>query len=95
MNKLAKDRFIPHGPLIAENYELFSISGNQTFIIDEAPIPPETHYSQAIPVSMINPKSVYTLPTDLGETGVQYDYANKVANVNMNVIRSWFTPNSF
>ena len=95
MNKLAKDSFLPHGPLIAENHELFSISGEKSFIIDEAPIPPETHYSQAIPKSLINPKQVYDLPADLEDTGVQYDYENKVANVSMSVIRSWFTPISF
>ncbi len=95
MNKLAKDSFIPHGPLIAENHELFDISGNKTLMIDQAPFPPETHYSQAIPVDMINPIDVYPLADEEIETGVTYDYDDKVVNVTMTAVRSWFTPASF
>jgi len=94
MNKLAKDSFIPHGPLITENHELFSI-GSPTRLIDQAPIPPETHYSQAIPVEMLKPLEVYTLPAQVAKPGVEYDYANKEVRVSMTAVRSFFTPNYF
>ncbi|MDP6420480.1 MAG: hypothetical protein QF672_04045 [SAR202 cluster bacterium] len=95
MNKLAKDTFIPHGPLIAENHELFDISGETTYMIDEAPFPPETHYSQAISVDLVNPAGAYDLPEEINEPGVVYDYDDKIVTVDMTVVRSWFQPDAF
>lgn len=101
MNKLAKDSFLPHGPLITENHELFAIDGIPTGtpakMIDQMALGPETHYSQAIPVSMIHPNvtGVYQLPAETETPRVEYDYENQVVDVYMDVVRSWFTPDMF
>jgi nitrous-oxide reductase len=97
MNKLAKDTFLPHGPLISENHELYTIGDEAAQLVDQMALGPETHYSQAIPVSMIteNVKGVYALPASNVPPNVDYDYTNEVVTVNMNVVRSWFTPDMF
>lgn len=97
MNKLTKDTFIPHGPLITENHELFNVESIPAKMIDQMPLPPETHYSQAIPVSLLAPKikQIYTLPDKIDPPGVEYDYAAREVRVSMNVVRSFFTPDMF
>lgn len=97
MNKLTKDTFLPHGPLRTENHELFNIETIPAKLIDQMALGPETHYSQAIPVSLITPrtKTVYELPARLEEPGVKYDYANKEVRVYMDVVRSFYTPDAF
>ncbi len=95
MNKLAKDTFMPHGPLIAEAHEVFDISGDTSPMVDQVPLPPETHYSQAIPVSLVNPVGIYQLPAEPESPRVEYDYGTKTVNVFMTAIRSWFDPGTF
>ena len=97
MNKLAKDTFLPHGPLITENHELFAIDGVPAKMIDQMALGPETHYSQAIPVELVHPnvRGVYQLPAETETPRVEYDYENKVVTVYMDVVRSWFTPGMF
>ncbi|MFQ6675838.1 MAG: hypothetical protein ACE5LH_05780 [Fidelibacterota bacterium] len=97
MNKLTKDTFIPHGPLITENHELFNIETTPALMIDQMPLPPETHYSQAIPVSVLKPriKTTYGVPENVPEPGVKYDYNRKEVFVTMNAVRSFFTPDWF
>ena len=96
MNKLTKDTFLNHGPLESENHELFTIGQTPAKLVDQMPLGPETHYSQAIPVSLIHPKAKHSY----GEAAalasqkptVEYDYAAKEVRVNMTVVRSFFTP---
>ncbi|MEW6456096.1 MAG: cupredoxin domain-containing protein [Acidobacteriota bacterium] len=97
MNKLTKDTFVPHGPLFTENHELFNVDSNPARLIDQMPLPPETHYSQAIPVSLLKPKvkKVYQLPKEVDKPSVQYDYAAKEVRVKMTAVRSFFTPDWF
>jgi nitrous-oxide reductase len=97
MNKLTKDTFLPHGPLRAENHELFNIEEIPAKLIDQMPLPPETHYSQAIAADLIKAraKPIYTLPSQLQEPGVEYDYVNREVRVHMTAVRSWFTPDWF
>lgn len=97
MNKLAKDTFIPHGPLITENHELYDIRSIPAKLIDQMPLSPETHYSQAIPVKLIaeNAKTNYPKAANHEPAGVKYDYAKKEVTVNMDVVRSFFTPDWF
>ncbi|MCP5108006.1 MAG: hypothetical protein GY950_31745, partial [bacterium] len=66
-------------------------------MIDQMPLPPETHYSQAIPVDMIRKKIIdrYPVPKDLPKPNVAYDYKSKTVTVNMTVVRSFFTPDWF
>lgn len=97
MNKLTKDTFLPHGPMIAENHELFSIEEMPALMIDQMPIPPEPHYSQAIPVDLLKPMitTVYSQAGDFGQPGVEYDYKHKEVRVKMSAVRSFFTPDWF
>ena len=95
MNKLAKDTFMAHGPLVAEAHEVFDITGDTSPMVDQVPLPPETHYSQAIPVSMVNPIGVYELPAEPESPRVEYDYGTQTVNVFMTAIRSWFDPGAF
>lgn len=97
MNKLTKDTFIPHGPLVTENHELFNVESLPAKLVDQMPLPPETHYSQAIPVSLLAPKikRVYEKPKAIDKAGVEYDYAKKEVRVKMTVVRSFFTPDMF
>ncbi|MBI4199124.1 MAG: hypothetical protein HY535_01450 [Chloroflexi bacterium] len=97
MNKLTKDTFLPHGPLETENHELFNIEENPALLVDQMPLGPETHYSQAIPVSLVSSKAkhAYTEAKALAaeKPRVEYDYARKEVRVTMSVVRSFFTPN--
>lgn len=96
MNKLTKDTFLPHGPLITEN-QLYSIGEMPALLIDQMPLPPESHYTQAIPVDLIKPKIMtrYQLPDDVAPPGVEYDYSAKEVRVTMSSVRSFFTPDWF
>ncbi len=97
MNKLTKDTFISHGPLHTENHELYNVESNPARLIDQMPLPPETHYSQAIPVKLLKPKvkKVYELPKEIDKPAVEYDYASKEVRVKMTAVRSFFTPDWF
>ena len=97
MNKLTKDTFLHHGPLICENHELYDIETVPAPLIDQMSLPPESHYAQGIPVSLVtqHAKSVYDLPSTLPTPGVAYDYDNKKATVTMTCVRSFFTPDMF
>ncbi len=95
MNKLTKDTFTPHGPLITENHELFTIGDGPAQLVDQMPLGPETHYSQAIPVSLVKPDMVYEIPDKIETPRVEYDYDKKEARVYMGVVRSFFTPDAF
>lgn len=66
-------------------------------MIDQMPLPPETHYSQAIPVEVIENriKKIYTHAKDFGQPGVEYDYGNKQVSVKMTSVRSFFAPDWF
>ncbi len=96
MNKLTKDTFLPHGPLETENHELYTINGTPSKLVDQMSMGPETHYSQAIPVSLIAPKvkHVYSEAQAFAKEkpSVEYDYQNKEVRVVMSVVRSFFTP---
>jgi len=96
MNKLTKDTYLPHGPLHCENHELFNIESRPALLVDQMPLPPETHYSQAIPVEMIAPKvlKVYPSPGEV-KPDVEYDYAKREVRVTMTAVRSFFTPDWF
>ncbi|MEW5815998.1 MAG: hypothetical protein AB1798_11480 [Spirochaetota bacterium] len=94
MNKLTKDSFINHGPLFTENHELFNIESGTAMLVDQMPLPPETHYSQAIPVELIASriKTTYALPQVVDKPSVEYDYKAKEVRVKMTAVRSFFNP---
>ena len=97
MNKLTKDTFVPHGPLYTENHELFTIGDTPAKLVDQMSAPPETHYSQAIPVDLLKPKILtkYPLPETTAKPEVKYDYTAKTVDVNMTAVRSFFNPDWF
>ncbi|MBI4494923.1 MAG: hypothetical protein HY690_19285 [Chloroflexi bacterium] len=99
MNKLTKDTFLPHGPLESENHELYNIEQVPAQLIDQMPLGPETHYSQAIPASLVAPrvKTTYTEARAVAaeKPRVEYDYAAREVRVHMTVVRSFFTPDAF
>lgn len=99
MNKLTKDTFLPHGPLRSENHELYNIQEAPAKLVDQMALGPETHYSQAIPVSLVakRAKTAYGEAKQLSgeKPGVEYDYAAKEVRISMSVVRSFFTPDAF
>jgi nitrous-oxide reductase len=97
MNKLTKDTFLPHGPLICENHELYGIETIPAPLIDQMSLPPESHYAQGIPVDLITKqaKLVYDLPSELPTPNVVYDYDKRLVHVTMTAVRSFFTPDMF
>jgi nitrous-oxide reductase len=97
INKLAKNTFLPHGPLHNENHELFSISGSAGELIDQMALGPESHAARALPVSLIqdNILTVYPAADERETPRVDYDYAAKEVRVYMDVVRSFFAPNWF
>lgn len=98
LNKLTKDTFLPHGPMVTENHELYKIDEIPAVLIDQMAIGPETHYNQILPVDLVLAQGVldvYTLPEMLNDPAVEYDYDNKELKVFMRAIRPIFTPAQF
>jgi nitrous-oxide reductase len=97
LNKLSKATFLPHGPLHTEDHELYDISHNPAWLIDQMPMGPETHYAQALPVTMVAPniRSTYEPPLEVEEPRVEYDYDNREVRVYMDVVRSFYDPDWF
>jgi nitrous-oxide reductase len=97
INKLAKNTFVPHGPLHTENHELFSIGSIPGQLVDQMPLGPETHGAQAIPVSLLAPSTVmaYQPPALKEEPRVEYDYDAREVRVYLDVVRSFFEPDWF
>lgn len=97
MNKLAEDTFIPHGPLVTDNHELFNLGSIPSKLVDQMPCPPETHYAQAVPVSLLAPRIKQTYPPQkkIDEPSVEYDYAAREVQIKLTAVRSFFKPDRF
>lgn len=97
INKLAKNSFVPHGPLHTENHELFNIADVPGNLIDQMPLGPESHGAQAIPIEQIAPGLVtaYEPRGADEEPRVEYDYEAEEVHVYMDVVRSFFDPDWF
>ena len=99
LNKLSKDQYVPVGPDLPENQEIIDISGEKMRMLASFPTPPEPHDATFIAASVLKPivKQVYT-PTDdavqAGTESVVRTGPHAVA-VNMTLIRSAYTPDSF
>lgn len=96
LNKLGKDTFLPHGPLITETHELYNIQEIPAKMIDQMPLGPETHLAVAAPVSLIEPrvKVSYNLPETYPDPSVEYDYDKKEVRVVMHMMRPLYNPPS-
>ncbi len=95
LNKLAKNSFLPHGPLQAENHELYYLGTSPGQLIDQMPVAPETHAAQALPVSLLQPITAYERTGEKEEPRVEYDYDAKEVRVYADVVRSFFNPEAF
>ena len=99
LNKLSKDQYLPVGPDLPENQEIIDISGEKMKMLASFPTPPEPHDATFLAASVLQPivKQVYT-PTDdavqAGQESVVRTGPHSVA-VNMTLIRSAYTPESF
>jgi nitrous-oxide reductase len=99
LNKLSKDQYLPVGPDMPENQELIDISGDTMRMLSSFPTPPEPHDAVFISAEVLakQVKQVYEpSPTAVaaGSESVIRTGPNTVT-VNMTLIRSAFTPDSF
>ena len=99
LNKLSKDQYVPVGPDLPENQELIDISGEKMKMLASFPTPPEPHDATFLAASVLKPivKQVFTPGTDAVQAGTESVVRtgpHSVA-VNMTLIRSAYTPDSF
>jgi nitrous-oxide reductase len=82
-NKFSKDRFLPVGPLHAENDQLLDITGEQMILAHDNAVRPEPHDFVIFPRDWLHPKQVYNMDDfpmatkDASEAGVTRN-GNKV-----------------
>jgi nitrous-oxide reductase len=99
LNKLSKDQFLPVGPDMPENQELIDISGETMRMLVGFPTPPEPHDAVFIPRDVLaaRVKQVFEVSPSAvkaGEESVVRTGPDSVT-VNMTMIRSTYTPDSF
>jgi nitrous-oxide reductase len=99
LNKLSKDQYVPVGPDLPENQEIIDISGEKMRMLASFPTPPEPHDATFIAASVLKPivKQVYTPTGDAVQAGTESVVRTgpHAVAVNMTLIRSAYTPDSF
>ncbi|MCA9785236.1 MAG: nitrous oxide reductase, partial [Candidatus Cloacimonetes bacterium] len=58
LNKITKDRYLPTGPELSQSAQLIDITGDKMKLLLDFPTIGEPHYAQAIPASILAPRSV-------------------------------------
>lgn len=101
-NKITKDRYLPTGPELTQSAQLYDISGEKMKLILDFPTIGEPHYAEAIPASLIMPKSrkIFKLEENkhpyvsLGEGKARVERKGNEVHVYMTAIRSHFNPDN-
>jgi nitrous-oxide reductase len=97
--KFSKDRYLPVGPLHAENEQLIDISGDKMVMVADHPVRPEPHDFIILKRDLISTKQIYALDEfplaikDPSETGV-FRSGNQVT-VKITSQAPTFTPREF
>lgn len=101
-NKITKDRYLPTGPELTQSAQLYSIEGDKMKLLLDFPTTGEPHYAEAIPASLIAPKStkIFKLEENkhpyvtMGEGKARVERKGNEVHVYMTSIRSHFTPDN-
>ena len=101
-NKITKDRYLPTGPELTQSAQLYDISGDKMKLLLDFPTVGEPHYAEAIPASMLSPKSVKMFKIEenqhpyaaKGEKEAKVVREGNKVHVYMTSIRSHFTPDN-
>lgn len=101
-NKITKDRYLPTGPELTQSAQIYDISGDKMQLILDFPTTGEPHYAEAVPASMLMPKStkIYKLEENehpyvaKGEGQTKVERKGKEVHVSMTAIRSHLTPDN-
>ena len=97
--KFSKDRFLPVGPLHAENEQLIDITGDKMVMVAEHPVRPEPHDFIILKRDLVRTKQIYSIDEfplaikDPKETGV-FRSGNKVT-VKITSQAPAFSPREF
>ncbi|SFV29182.1 Sec-dependent nitrous-oxide reductase [Thermoflavifilum thermophilum] len=102
LNKITKDRYLPTGPELSQSAQLFDISGDKMKLLLDFPTVGEPHYAQAIPASILMPRSdkIYQLASNHHPYLTRTEKDAKVVrkgnrvDVYMTEIRSHFVPDN-
>ncbi|HAD15142.1 MAG TPA: nitrous oxide reductase, partial [Saprospirales bacterium] len=101
-NKITKDRYLPTGPELTQSAQLYDISGDKMKLLLDFPTTGEPHYAEAIPASLVQPKSVKFFKIEenthpyvaKGEKEAKVFREGNKVHVVMTSIRSHFTPDN-
>lgn len=101
-NKITKDRYLPTGPELTQSAQLYDISGDKMKLLLDFPTIGEPHYAEAIPASLVSPKSTRIFKIEennhpyvaKGEKEAKVFREGNKIHVNMTSIRSHFMPDN-
>jgi len=101
-NKITKDRYLPTGPELTQSAQLYDISGEKMKLLLDFPTTGEPHYAEAIPASMVAPKSrkIYKIEENShpfvtkSEKDARVERDGNKVHVYMTAIRSHLAPDN-
>ena len=102
LNKITKDRYLPTGPALCQSAQLYDISGDKMKLLLDFPTDGEPHYGQAIPASIIEPKSkqIYRLADNKNPYAIKSEAEGRAerkgneVHIYISTIRSHFAPDN-
>ena len=96
--KFSKDRFLPVGPLHAENEQLVDISGDRMVLLADHPVRGEPHDFIIFRRDLLQPKQVYAMedfPLAVAPDQAGVTRAGRKVTVRMTSLAPVFTPREF